>query len=57
MGKGFITEDEYAAVPYGKQYIIIFNGEQLELCKTLSSAKKFIERHRTTPKKGTIFVN
>lgn len=57
MGNGFITKDGYASVPFGKQYIVIFNGEQLKLCRTESSAKKFIENHRSTPQKGTIFIN
>jgi hypothetical protein len=41
---GFCTEDEmYCAVPYGtSQYIIIHKGEQIRLCRTLNSAKNFI---------------
>jgi hypothetical protein len=55
---GFITEDGYAAVPYGKKgYIIIHNGQQLEkLCRTESSAHKFIKQHRTIPQDGTVFI-
>jgi len=38
----------YAAVPYRNQgYIIIHNGQQLEkLCRTESSARKYINDHR-----------
>jgi hypothetical protein len=49
MKEGFlINKGEYAAVPYGNSgYIIIHNGQQLEkLCRTESSAKKYINEHR-----------
>lgn len=58
MKKGFITQDHYAAVPYGKkQLMIIFNGEQLEIVNTELQAKKFIDNHRTKPGIGTVFVS
>jgi hypothetical protein len=57
MKDGFITPDFYAAVPYGNQLIVIFNGEQLKLCRTESSARKFIQEHRSTFKTGTVFVD
>jgi len=57
MKKGFITQDHYAAIPYGKkQLMIIFNNQQLEIVNTELQAKKFIENHRATPGIGTIFV-
>ena len=38
---------EYAAVPYGKsQLMIIHNGQQLKVCRTESSARKFIDAHK-----------
>jgi hypothetical protein len=44
--KGFIV-GEYAAVPFVNGYIIIHNGQQLEkLCRTESSARKYINEHR-----------
>lgn len=47
MIEGFIVgKGEYAAVPYGKQLIIIHNGQQLKVCKTESSARKFIADHK-----------
>lgn len=49
MKEGFtMFKDTYAAVPYGnKGYIIIHNGQQLEkLCRTESSARKFITDHK-----------
>lgn len=58
MKKGFITQDHYAAVPYGKkQLMIIFGGEQLEIVNTELQAKKFIDDHRTKPGIGTVFVD
>lgn len=56
MKEGFVTKDGYAAVPYGNQLIVIYNGEQLKLCRTESSANKFIREHRKLPKPGTIFI-
>lgn len=56
MLEGFITKDNYAAVPFGKQLMIIYNGEQLQVCKTVNSAQNFIKKHRSQPKPGTVFV-
>lgn len=56
MLDGFITDDGYAAVPFGNQLMVIFNGEQLKVCRTEKSAAKFIGEHRSLPKAGTIFV-
>jgi hypothetical protein len=40
-------KDTYAAIPYGNQYLIIYNGQQLDkLCRTESSARKYITDHR-----------
>ncbi len=46
--EGFtMFKDEYAAIPYGKQYLIIHQGQQLEkLCRTESSARKYITDHK-----------
>ena len=58
MKKGFITQDHYAVVPYGKkQLMVIFNNEQLEVVNTELQAKKFIENHRTKPGIGTVFID
>jgi hypothetical protein len=48
MKEGFtMYKEEYAAIPYGKQYLIIHNGQQLEkLCRTESSARKYIQDHK-----------
>jgi hypothetical protein len=50
MKKGFITTDGYAAVPFGKHLMVIYNGQQLDVCKTEISAKKYIEKHRKSLK-------
>jgi hypothetical protein len=58
MRTGFITQDNYAAIPYGtKQLIVIYNGQQLEVVNTQAQAKKFIEQHRSTPEAGTVFLD
>jgi hypothetical protein len=55
--KGFITQDLYAAVPYGKkQLMIIHNGKQLEVVNTQKQADKFIQKHRVSSGIGTVFV-
>jgi len=48
MIEGFIIgKGEYAAVPFGKsQLMIIHNGQQLKVCRTEASARKFIDNHR-----------
>lgn len=48
MKEGFtMFNDTYAAIPYGNQYLIIHNGQQLEkLCRTESSVRKYITDHK-----------
>ena len=48
MKEGFIMgKGEYAAVPFGKsQLMIIHNGQQLHVCRTEASARKFIDAHK-----------
>lgn len=46
MKTGFTTTDGYAAVPYGKYLMVIYNGKQLEVFKSQASAKKYIIQHR-----------
>jgi hypothetical protein len=48
MIEGFtMFKDTYAAVPYGKQLMIIHNGQQLKVCRTENSARKFIQDHKS----------
>ena len=57
--KGFLINDgEYAAEPYVNGYIIIHNGQQLEkLCRTESSAKKYIAVHKKSLTQGQLPIN
>lgn len=56
MKEGFETKDGYAAVPWGKRLVIIYNGEQLTDVSTVLQANKFIKQHRANPKTGTVFI-
>ena len=48
MTEGFLVSGGlYAAVPYKKsQLMIIHNGQQLKVCRTEASARKFIDDHK-----------
>jgi hypothetical protein len=57
MKNGFmLNEGEYAAIPYANSgYIIIHNGQQLEkLCRTESSARKYISDHKKNATRGQL---
>jgi hypothetical protein len=55
--EGFVTQDNYAAIPWGKKLVIIHNGEQLCDVNTIRQAYKFIKDHReTNNQSGTIFI-
>jgi hypothetical protein len=56
VSDGIETPDGYAAVPWGKRFVVIYNGEQLTDVSTILQAKKFIKQHRTSPQSGTVFV-
>lgn len=43
VGKGDKT---YAAIPFKNYLMIIHNGQQLKVCRTENSARKFIDDHR-----------
>lgn len=58
MTNGFITTDGYAAVPWGKRMVIIFQNEQIGDVSTERQAARFIKNHRETFPIGVIkFVN
>lgn len=47
MKEGFIIgKGEYAAIPFGNQLMVIYKGQQLKVCRTESSARKFIADHK-----------
>ena len=42
---GYVTKDEmWAAVPFGKKFMIIHNGEQVQVAGTLAVAKSYINK-------------
>ena len=51
---GYVTKDEmWAAVPFGKQFMILHNGEQVHVAGTLVTAKSYIQKQikASKPKK------
>jgi hypothetical protein len=55
---GFIVgKGNYAAIPFGKQLMVIHNGEQLKVCRTEASARKFIDDHRKSKSLGKLPLN
>lgn len=45
--EGFIIgKGNYAAIPFGKYLMVIHNGQQLKVCRTENSARKFIDDHK-----------
>ena len=59
MKEGFIIgKGNYAAVPFGKsQLMIIHNGEQLKVCRTEASARKFIDDHKKGKSQAKLPIN
>lgn len=54
MKEGFI-KGAYAAVPYGKKLMIIYNGQQLDVVNTVLQAEKYIRQHKkTNSESGTL---
>jgi hypothetical protein len=56
VSDGFESKDGYAAVPWGKRFVVIYNGEQLTDVSTVLQAQKFIKQHRASPQSGTVFL-
>lgn len=59
MIEGFLVSGGlYAAIPCGKsQLMVIHNGQQLKLCRTEASARKFIDAHRKGKSLGKLPIN
>ena len=54
---GYVTKDGmWAAVPYGKKFIIIHNGQQVHLANTYATAKSYILQQVKALKKKTTTV-
>jgi hypothetical protein len=48
---GFVTKDYgWAAVPFGKKFMTIHNGQQMEIHTNLTAAKKYIQQQIKTKK-------
>ena len=49
---GYVTNDGmWAAIPYGKQFIIIHNGCQVKVLNTYKQSVDFINNQKKTTKK------
>lgn len=51
---GYVSKDEmWAAVPFGKQFMVIYNGQQVHVSGTLATAKSYINKQikASKPKK------
>ena len=49
---GYVTNDGmWAAIPYGKQFIIIHNGSQVKVLSTYKQSVDFINNQKKTIKK------
>lgn len=49
--EGFIIgKGDYSAIPFGKQLMVIYRGQQLKVCRTEASARKFIDAHKKANK-------
>jgi len=43
--EGYVTKDGmWAAVPFGKKFMILHNGEQVHVSGTLATAKSYINK-------------
>jgi ABC-type uncharacterized transport system ATPase component len=50
---GYVTKDGmWAAVPYGKKFIIIHNGQQVHLANNYSTARSYIQKQIKVAKKN-----
>lgn len=51
---GYVTKDGmWAAVPYGKKFVIIHNGQQVHEVNNYKSAKTYISKQVKATKKTT----
>ena len=46
---GYVSPDGlWSAIPYGKKYMILYNGEQMTIHTTLDVAKRTIAKYKKT---------
>lgn len=54
---GYVTKDGmWAAVPWGKKFVILHNGEQVHTANNYSTAKSYILKQAKASKKKTSTV-
>jgi hypothetical protein len=52
---GYVTKDGiWAAVPFGKKFMIIHNGQQIHVAGTLAVAKSYIQKQIKASKPKTV---
>jgi len=52
--EGYVTKDGmWAAIPYGKKFVIIHKGQQVHLANNYSTAKSYILKQVKLSKKAT----
>lgn len=55
---GYVTKDGmWAAVPWGKKFVIIHNGQQVHTANNYSTAKSYILKQTKASKKSTTTVD
>jgi ABC-type uncharacterized transport system ATPase component len=51
---GYVTKDQmWAAVPWGKKFVIIHNGQQVHTANNYNTAKTYIQKQVKMSKKKT----
>lgn len=52
--QGYVTKDGmWAAVPFGKKFVIIHNGQQVHLANNYKAARAYISKEIKSAKKAT----
>ena len=52
--EGYVTKDGmWAAVPFGKKFVIIHNGQQVHLANNYKAARAYISKEIKSAKKST----
>jgi hypothetical protein len=52
--EGYVTKDGmWAAVPFGKKFVIIHNGQQVHLANNYKAARTYISKEIKASKKAT----
>jgi len=55
--EGYVTKDGmWAAVPFGKKFVIIHNGQQVHLANNYKAARAYISKEIKSTKKATATV-